>query len=87
MILTLQRKIEVLFLKQPLILPLLCHKSATMSQSNSYEVLNSKIKPDLQNYAISEMIETTAPPQRPYKQGTFFWDTMYIILTISFEDE
>ena len=61
------------FLKQPRILPFLCHKSATTCHIDSYKVSNSKLKPDLSSCVKTEMIEPTTPPQQPYKQGTFFW--------------
>ena len=41
------RTTEVLFLKQPVILPFLCHESATTGQSDSNKVSNSKLKLDL----------------------------------------
>ena len=53
----------MLFLEQPLILPFLCHKSATTCQIDSYKVSNSKLKPDLCSSVKTEMIESTAPPQ------------------------
>ena len=57
----------MLFLKQPLILPFLYHKSASTCQIDSNNVSNSKSKPDLCNCAKSEIIETTTPPQQPHK--------------------
>ena len=60
------------FLKQPLNLPFLCHKSATMHQIDSSKVSNSKLKLDLCNSVKMEMIEFTAPPQQPHKRGTNF---------------
>ena len=45
------------------ILPFLCHKSATTSHIDSYEVSNSNLKHDLCNYVKTEIIESTAPPQ------------------------
>ena len=62
----------MLFLKQLLILPFLCHKSATTSQIDSYKVSNSKLKPDLCNCAETEIIESRAPPQQKHKRGTIF---------------
>ena len=44
--------IKVLFLKQPLILPFLCHKLATTCQIDSSKVSNSKLKPDQYNCAL-----------------------------------
>ena len=38
---------EVLFLKQPLTLPFLCHKLGTTHQIDSYKVSNSTLRPDL----------------------------------------
>ena len=46
----------MLFLKQPHILPFLCHKSATTDQIDSNKVSNSKLKLDLCNYVITEII-------------------------------
>ena len=37
----------MLFLKQPLILPFLCHKSATICKIDSNDVSSSKLKSDL----------------------------------------
>ena len=62
----------MLFLKQALILPFLCHKSATTCQIDSYEVSNSKLRLDLCNCVKTEMIESTAPPQYLYKRSTLF---------------
>ena len=53
----------MLFLMQPLILPFLCHKSATTFQIDSNKVSNSKLKPDLCNCVKIEIIDSTAPPQ------------------------
>ena len=53
----------MLFLKQPLILPFLCHKSATTCQIDSNKVSNSKLKLDLCNCVKIEIIEPTAPTQ------------------------
>ena len=53
----------MLFLKQPLILPFLGHKSATTCQIDSSKVSNSKLKPAPSNYVKTEMIESTSPPQ------------------------
>ena len=63
----------MLFLEQPLILPLLCHKSATTCQIDSIKASNSKLKPDPCNRAETEMIESTVPLQQPRKQGTIFF--------------
>ena len=62
----------MLFLKQPQIL--LCDKSGTTCQIDSYMVSNSKLKPDLRSCVKTEMIESTAPPQQLHKQGTMFWE-------------
>ena len=62
----------MLFLKQPRILPFLCHKSATTCQIDSYKVSNSKLKPDLCNCVNTVKIESMAPPQQPHKLGTTF---------------
>ena len=37
-------------LKEPLIFPLLCHKSATMCQIDANKASNSQLKPDLCSY-------------------------------------
>ena len=74
----------MLFLKQPLILHFLCHKSATTRQITSYKVSNSKLRPDLCSCVKIEMIESTAPVQQPHKRGKFFWDTMYIPMIVHF---
>ena len=46
----------MLFLKQALILPFLCNKSATACQIDSYKILNSKLKLDLRNSVKTEII-------------------------------
>ena len=51
----------MLFLNQPLILPFLCHKTATAFQIDSKKVSNSKLKLDLCNCVKIEMIESAAP--------------------------
>ena len=56
--------------KQPLILPFLCHLSATTCQINSFDVSNSKLKPGLCSGAKTEINESTAPPQQQHKWGT-----------------
>ena len=66
----------MLSLKQPFILPFLCHKSATTCQIDSYKVSTSKLKPDLRNCARAEIIESMAPPQQRHKRAQFFWDTL-----------
>ena len=67
----------MLFVEQPLIILLfLCHESATMCQIDSNKVSNSKLKPDLSNCVKTEVIEPTAPPQWPHKQGSIFWGTL-----------
>ena len=71
----------MLFLKQPLMLPFLCHKSAPMFQIESYKVSNSKLKLDLCSCVKSRKIESTAPPQQPQKRSTIFWDTLYLALS------
>ena len=58
-----QRTIEVLSLREPLILPILCHKSTTTSQIDSFKVSNFKLKPDLYHCVRNELIESAAPPQ------------------------
>ena len=61
------------FLMQPLILPFLYHKSATMCQIDPNKVSSAKLKPDLCSCVKSEIIESTAPPQQPLKRGTIFF--------------
>ena len=69
----------MLFLKQPFILSVLCHKSATICQIDSCKVSNSKLKPDLRNCVKTKIFESMAPPQQPHQRGTiFFWDTLQI---------
>ena len=53
----------MLFLKQPLILPFLYHKSATTYQNDSYKVSNSKLKPELCDCVKTELIKLTASPR------------------------
>ena len=60
----------MLFLKQPLIFPFLCHKSATTCQIDSNKVSTSKLKPDLCNCVKIQIIQSTAPPQQPNKRDT-----------------
>ena len=55
----------------------LCHKSSITCHTESNEVSNSKLKLDLCNCVKTEINESTAPPQRPHKQGTIFWDALY----------
>ena len=50
----------MLFLKQPLILPLLCHKSVSTCQIDSNIVSNSNLKPDLCDCVKIEIAESTA---------------------------
>ena len=52
----------MLFWKQPVILPFLCHKSATTGQVDSNRVANSKLIPDLCNCVKTEIIESTTSP-------------------------
>ena len=64
----------MLFLKQPLSLPFVHHKSATITcQIDSYKFSNSKLKPGLCNYVKARIVESTAPPQQKHKRGTIFW--------------
>ena len=72
----------MLFLKQPLILLFLCHKSATTCQIDSNKVSSSKLRPDLCSCVKTEMIESTTPPQQPHKRGTIFLDSLYTGNTI-----
>ena len=66
------RTIEVLLLKQPLILLFLYHKSANTCLIDLYKVSNSKLKPDLRNCVKIDIIEPKAPPQKQHKRGTIF---------------
>ena len=68
---------EVLFWKQPLVIPFPSHKSATTSHTNSNRVSNSKLKHGIWNCVKTEMIKYTVPPQEPHKQSTISWDTLY----------
>ena len=74
----------MLFLKQPLTLPFLCHKSATTSQIDSYNVSNSKLKPDLLSFVKTEITEPTALLQQQHKRGTNFIGTRCIFFNRSF---
>ena len=65
-----RRTTEVLFSKQPLMLPFLYHKSATTCQIDSNNVSNSKLKRELWSCIKSEIIESKAPPQQPHIRGT-----------------
>ena len=60
------------FLKKTLILLFLRYKSATICQTDSNKVSNSKLKLDLCNCVETEIIESTAPPRQPHKGGTNF---------------
>ena len=60
----------MLFLMQPFILSILCHKSATTCQIDSNKVSNFKLKLNLCNRVKNELIECTAPPQQPQKSDT-----------------
>ena len=62
----------MLFLEQPLTLTFLSHKSATTCQIDSYEVSNSKLKPDLCSSVEIKIIESAALSQQPCKWGTIF---------------
>ena len=53
----------MLFLREPLIEPILRHKSVTNCQIDSYKVSTSKLKLDLCNCVKFEVCESTAPPQ------------------------
>ena len=53
----------MLFLKQPLTVPLLCDNSATNSQIDTYRISRFKLKADLCNCIEIETIESIAPPQ------------------------
>ena len=66
----------MLFSKQPLILPFLCHKSVITCQIDSYKVSNSKLKPDLCNCIKNETTESAAPSQLPHNGAKIFWDTL-----------
>ena len=61
----------MLFLKQPLILPFLRHKSATTCH------IDSKLTPDPCNCVTTDIVQSSASPQQPHKRGTNFWDTLY----------
>ena len=62
----------MLFLKQPFFFTFVCHKSATTCQIDSNKVSNSKLKPELCNCAITEMTESTAPPQHSKNRHNIF---------------
>ena len=67
----------MLLLKKPLILPFLCHESASTCQIEANKVANSKLEPELWNCAKGEVIETTAPQQEPLKRSTIFGNPVY----------
>ena len=54
----------MLFLKQPLNLPFLYHKSATTYDIDSNKVSNSNLKPDLCNCLKTKIIKRTALSQK-----------------------
>ena len=54
------------FLTQPLMLPFICHKSATTDQIDLNKASNSKLKPDLCNSLKTEITVYAAPPQQPH---------------------
>ena len=65
-----------------LVLPFLCHKSATTCQVDSSMVSNSKLKPDPCSCVKIEIIESTTPPQYPHKRANgaqISWNTMQIM--------
>ena len=64
------------FLKQPIMQPFLCYKSATIGQIESNMVSNSKLKSDLCSSVITKIIESTAHPQQPRKRGSIFLDPL-----------
>ena len=61
----------MLFLKQPLILPFIRHKSETNCQNDSNTVSNSKLKPDLCNCVKIEIIDLLAIQQRSLDRAFF----------------
>ena len=62
----------MLFLKGLLTLHLLCHKSATTFQIDSYNASSVNLKPDLYSPVRTGMTESIAPPQQPNKRDRFF---------------
>ena len=60
----------MLFLKQPLILSFICHKSATTRQNDSNKVSNLQLKSDLCNCVKTVTMKDTTPSQQPYKRST-----------------
>ena len=77
----------MLFLKQPLILPFLCHKSATTCQIDSNKVSSSKLESDLCYCFKTGIIESTTPPQQSHKRGTIFWDTLVDFIVLPFQSD
>ena len=73
----------MLFVKKPLILPFLCHKSATTCQIDSYKVSNSKLKPEQCRFLKDKMTESTAPPQQPHKRNTIFGTPYIVMMTLA----
>ena len=75
----------MLFLKQPLIVSFLCHKSATTSHIDSNKVSNCSLKPNLCNSAKTEITENTASPQQLTQTGhNFLGDPVHRPFTIIF---
>ena len=66
----------MLYLRQPLILPFLYHKSATNGQIYLIKVSNAKLKPDLCSCMKTKTNEATALPQQPCKRDTIFLYTL-----------
>ena len=66
----------MLCLKQPPILPFLCHELATRCQIDSKKVSNSKLKLDICNCVKTEIVESTAPLQQPHKRGRIFGNAL-----------
>ena len=51
-----------------------CNNSKWLPIASKLEAANSNYH---HYYVKTEIIESTAPPQLPYKQGTIFWETLY----------
>ena len=67
----------MLFLKQPLVLPLLCNKSATTFQVDSYKVSDTELKPDLYSCAKTEVMESTLRHNSHTSGAQSLWDTLH----------
>ena len=66
----------MLVLKQPLIFPFLCNKSATNCQIDSNEVSKFKLKSDLCNCVKIEVLNLQLLHSSHTNGAQLFWDTL-----------